>query len=67
MFYMVNYCKPYLCVFAIKNSCKIYFTVNSFAFGLFGTSQHCSTAIIFFSDFYTTFVALVCLFVLFVC
>jgi hypothetical protein len=39
LFYTLNYCKLYLCVLAIKNSCKIYFTVNPFVFGLYETSQ----------------------------
>jgi hypothetical protein len=37
LFYIVNYCKLYLCVLAIKNSCKIYFTVNPFDFGIYKT------------------------------
>jgi hypothetical protein len=47
LFYTVNYCKLYLCVLAIKNSCKMHFTVNPFDFGLYETSEYCSTSRIF--------------------
>jgi hypothetical protein len=47
LFYTVNYCKLYLCVLAIKNSCKMYFTVNPFHFGLYETSQYCSMSRMF--------------------
>jgi hypothetical protein len=35
MFYILFFCNLYLSVFAIKNSYKIYFTVNPFVFGLY--------------------------------
>jgi hypothetical protein len=47
LFYTLNYCKLDLSVLAIKNGYKICFAVNPFDFGLYETSQYCSTSRIF--------------------